>query len=140
MVNLLLYSSILRPVRFPVYVLIPLVLPVCTNVVICRHLWLHERSLRFPGCAQWCVVPSDLRSVPGIRTNERAWADGRVHPEKVEFKDSGITVVGVAPDSIAAVKTFATKHNVTVRELRSPPFLVLHVILIFLMTDDSTRC
>jgi len=33
--------------------------------------------------------------------------------EKVEFKDSGITIVGIAPDSIAAVTTFATKHNVT---------------------------
>jgi len=33
--------------------------------------------------------------------------------EKVEFKDSGITVVGIAPDPIAAVQTFATKHNVT---------------------------
>ena len=39
--------------------------------------------------------------------------------EKVEFKDSGITVVGIAPDAIAAVKTFATKHNVTVCELWS---------------------
>jgi len=33
--------------------------------------------------------------------------------EKVEFKDSGITIVGIAPDPIAAVKTFAAKYNVT---------------------------
>jgi len=78
--------------------------------------------------------------VPGDRTNESVWADGWVHLEKVEFKDSGITIVGIAPDSIAAVKTFATKHNVTVRELRSAPSRVLHVILIFLTTNDSTRC
>ncbi|KAH9990799.1 peroxiredoxin Q, partial [Russula vinacea] len=33
--------------------------------------------------------------------------------EKVEFKDSGITVVGISPDPIAAIKDFATKHDVT---------------------------
>jgi len=33
--------------------------------------------------------------------------------EKVEFKDSGITVIGVSPDPVAAIKTFATKHDVT---------------------------
>ena len=43
---------------------------------------------------------------------------GWVHLEKVEFKDSGITIVGIAPDPIAAVKTFATKYNVTVCALR----------------------
>jgi hypothetical protein len=39
---------------------------------------------------------------------------GRACTEKIEFKDSGITVVGVSPDPVAAIKTFATKHNVTV--------------------------
>ena len=38
--------------------------------------------------------------------------------EKVEFKDSGITVVGISPDPVAAIKDFATKHNVTVCGLR----------------------
>ncbi|KAH9969648.1 peroxiredoxin Q [Russula dissimulans] len=33
--------------------------------------------------------------------------------EKVEFKDSGIHVIGIAPDPIAAVKSFATQYNVT---------------------------
>jgi peroxiredoxin Q/BCP len=56
--------------------------------------------------------------------------DGWVYLEKVEFKDSGIAVVGIAPDPIAAVQTFATKHNVTVRELRNPPHP-------FLTTDDE---
>ncbi|KAI0250762.1 peroxiredoxin Q [Lactifluus subvellereus] len=33
--------------------------------------------------------------------------------EKVEFKDSGITVIGISPDPVPAIKAFATKHNVT---------------------------
>jgi len=33
--------------------------------------------------------------------------------EKVEFKDSGIHVIGIAPDPVAAVKAFATQYDVT---------------------------
>ncbi|KAI0304373.1 peroxiredoxin Q [Multifurca ochricompacta] len=33
--------------------------------------------------------------------------------EKVEFKDSGITVVGISPDPVVAIKAFVTKHDVT---------------------------
>jgi thioredoxin-dependent peroxiredoxin len=69
--------------------------------------------------------------MPGDRTNESVRMDGWVYLEKVEFKDSGITVVGIAPDAIAAVQTFATKHNVTVRELRNPPFTMT--------TDDECQ-
>jgi|SRR5712671_1535713 len=27
-----------------------------------RHLWLHKRSLQFPGCAHWYVMPRHLPS------------------------------------------------------------------------------
>ena len=43
-----------------------------------------------------------------------------VQLEKVEFKDSGITVVGISPDPVAAIKDFATKNNVTVCGMRPP--------------------
>ncbi|KAI0284039.1 peroxiredoxin Q [Russula aff. rugulosa BPL654] len=33
--------------------------------------------------------------------------------EKVEFKDTGVTVVGISADPVPAIKDFATKHNVT---------------------------
>ena len=81
-----------------------------------RHLRLHERSLLFPGCAHRFVILWDRRSKARNRTNE--CVGGWAHLEKVEFKDSGITIVGIAPDPIAAVKTFATKYNVTVCALR----------------------
>jgi len=44
-----------------------------------------------------------------------------VHVEKVEFKDSGIQVIGIAPDPVAAVKIFATQYNVTVCGKHLPP-------------------
>ncbi|KAI0269884.1 peroxiredoxin Q [Gloeopeniophorella convolvens] len=33
--------------------------------------------------------------------------------EKIEFKDSGIVVIGISPDSVATLKSFVAKHNVT---------------------------
>lgn len=45
----------------------------------------------------------------------------RVHLEKVDFKDSGIAVVGISADPVPAIKDFATKHNVTVCALYHPP-------------------
>ena len=109
--------------RFPVFVLISLLLPVCANVVSAGTYGCTREVCAFRDALSGSSFP--LIYVPW--TNECVCADGRLHLEKVEFKDSGITIVGIAPDSIAAVKTFATKHNVTVRELRSSPSRVLHV-------------
>ncbi|KAI9509225.1 peroxiredoxin Q [Russula earlei] len=33
--------------------------------------------------------------------------------EKVEFKDSGIQIIGISHDSVATIKAFAAKHDVT---------------------------
>lgn len=35
--------------------------------------------------------------------------------ENVDFKDSGINVVGISGDPVPAIKTFVEKHGVTVR-------------------------
>ncbi len=34
--------------------------------------------------------------------------------ENVDFKDSGITVVGISADGVPAIKAFVAKHDVTV--------------------------
>jgi len=100
-----------------------------------RHLWLHERSLLFPGCAHWSVISW----VHERKRKTNKSVGGWVHLEKVEFKDSGITVVGIAPNSVAAVKAFATKHNVTVCKPR-PSSAPLRSLRFLTTNDDSTRC
>jgi hypothetical protein len=56
--------------------------------------------------------------------------------EHVDFKDSGITIVGISGDPVPAIKTFAEKYNVTVRaqlteRIPSRPGLTMR---------DSIRC
>ena len=65
----------------------------------------------------------------------------RAHLEKVEFKDSGITVVGISADPVPAIKDFATKHNVTVCALchTSPPPHSCNVLALT-TTINSTLC
>ena len=71
-----------------------------------RYLRLHERSVRISRCARWYVASIckdvDERVVPNPLT------------ENVDFKDSGITVVGISGDSVPAIKSFVAQHSVTV--------------------------
>lgn len=58
-VNLPLSSSIPRLVRFPCPRHSPSFRLSVTSALH-RYLWLHERSLRFPGCAHWsALTPHD---------------------------------------------------------------------------------
>jgi hypothetical protein len=41
-----------------------------------------------------------------------------LYAEKVEFKDSGIIIIGISHDPLPVINAFATKHNVTVRARR----------------------
>ena len=88
---------------------------------------------------------SMVRHFVGLTFHEREWrtnkiVGGWVHLEKVEFKDSGITVVGIAPNSVAAVKAFATKHNVTVCKPRPSSAPLRSLRFLTLTRNDSTRC
>jgi hypothetical protein len=58
---------------------------------------------------------SEMRSLVRPNTlDEMREANECVRVEKVEFKDTGVTVVGISADPVPAIKDFATKHNVTV--------------------------
>jgi len=79
MVNPLQSSSILRLVRFP----FPRHNPsfhMFVTLALHRYLWLHERSLRFPGCAHWsALIPRDeVRETNDCGRVTRTFRESRV--------------------------------------------------------------
>ncbi len=103
-INPLLCFSTPKPVRALVYRLFPGVLPWSSH----RYLRLHERSVRISRCARWCVA---LRHDVDDRDRDLVT---NPFTENVDFKDSGITVVGISADPVPAIKAFVAKHGVTV--------------------------
>jgi hypothetical protein len=77
--------------------------------------------MRISGCAHRYV---------SYLSQEPAGAD--LYPEKVEFKDSGITIVGISQDPLPAINAFATKHNVTVRVWR---FRCMYLLTEMIVSD-----
>jgi hypothetical protein len=69
------------------------------------------------GCTrEVCGFRDALTGMLVICHNDPRWPT--CYAEKVEFKDSGITIIGISQDPLPAINAFATKHNVTVRAYR----------------------
>ena len=101
-VNPLPYFSTPKPVR----------VLVCQLRTLMPYRWVHTGTY---GCTrEVCAFRDALAGT--LRQRARTMTEIVTNPftENVDFKDSGITVVGISADPVPAIKAFVAQHGVTV--------------------------